>query len=110
MTSTKDDELGPLLKQVFANTQKRPAAKLVKTLMELAGAANDEHTVVTAIELAAAEADRNEPHRFDAIDALLSGIRRNQHAKDILGKDSMARLQQLGDQMRRTSRRTTAPT
>ena len=63
--------------------------------MELAGAANDEHTVVTAIDLAAAEADRNGPNRFDAIDALLSGIRRNQHSKDILGKDSMARLEQL---------------
>ena len=63
--------------------------------MELAGAANDEHTVVTAIDLAAAEADRDGPHRFDAIDALLSGIRRNQHSKTMLGKDSMARLEQL---------------
>jgi putative membrane-bound dehydrogenase-like protein len=95
MSSTNDDELGPLLKQVFANTQKKPAAKLVKNLMELAGAANDERTVVTAIDLASAEADRGGPHRFDAIDALLSGIRRNQHSKDVLGKDSMARLARL---------------
>ena len=95
MSSTKDNELGPLLKQIFANKQTKPNPKAVKTLMELAGAANDEHTVVTAFDLATAEADREGPHRFDAIDSLLSGIRRNQHSKNILGKDSMARLEQL---------------
>ena len=108
MTSIKDDELGPLLKQVFANSKKKPTAKVVKTLMELAGAANDERTVVTAIDLASTAADRNGRNRFDAIDALLSGIRRNQHAKDILGKDSLARLEQLQPNAS-TSRRTTAP-
>lgn len=95
LSSTKDDEIGPLLKQVFYITKNKPAPKLVKTLMELAGAAPDEHAIVTAIDLAAAEADRKSPHRFDAIDALLSGIRRNQHSKTILGKDSTARLQKL---------------
>jgi putative membrane-bound dehydrogenase-like protein len=95
MSSTKDDELGPLLKQIFANKQTEPKSTAVKTLMELAGAANDEHTVVTAFDLATAEADREGPHRFDAIDALLSGIHRNRHSKNILGKDALARLDQL---------------
>src|SRR4051812_35435466 len=95
MSSIKDDELGPLLRQVFANTQKKPSAKVVKTLMELAGAANDKQTVVTAFDLATAEADRERPPRFDAIDSLLAGIRRNRNSKSILGKDALARLDQL---------------
>ena len=97
MSSVTDDELGPLLKQVFTNSQKKPALKLVKSLMELAGVANDEQTFITAVELAAAEADRNEPDRFVAIDALLSGLRRNSHSKDVLSKDSVARLQTLAE-------------
>jgi putative heme-binding domain-containing protein len=95
MSSTNDNELGPLLKHVFANKRQKPSAKAVKSLMELAGVANDERTLVTAIDLAAAAADREGPNRFVEINALLSGIRRNQHSKDILGKDSMARLQKL---------------
>jgi putative heme-binding domain-containing protein len=95
MSSTSDAEVGALLKQVFFLTKNKPTPKLVKTLMELAGAANDEPTVVTAIDLASIAADNAGPNRFDAVDALLSGIRRNQHAKEILGKDSMARLEKL---------------
>ena len=95
MSSTTDDELGPLLKQVYANNREKPSAKVVKNLMELAGVANDERTLVTAIDLATAEAGRDGPDRFVAIDALLSGIRRNQHSKSVLGKDSMALLQKL---------------
>lgn len=97
MSSTQDDELGPLLTQVFAARQKKPAAQCVKALMELAGAANSERTLVTAIDIAAAEADQSRADRFKAIDALLSGIRRNQHSKEILGKDSISRLEKLAN-------------
>ncbi len=95
MTSINDDELGSLLKQVFAHPETKPESKLVKGLMELAGAANDEHTLITALDLAIAEADRAETDRFNAIDAILSGLRRNQHSKDVLSKASITRLQQL---------------
>lgn len=97
MSSVKVEEIGPLLQEVFADPQKKPSPKLVKSLMELAGVANNEHTFITAIELAAAEADRNEPDRFNAIDSLLSGLRRNSHSKDVLSKGSVARLQKLAD-------------
>ena len=110
MSSVKDDEIGPLLKQVFANSQKKPSPKVVKSLMELAGAANDEHTFVTAIDLATAEADRNEPDRFDAIDALLSGLRRNPHSKDILEQRLDRTTCRSLPTNASASRKTTAPT
>jgi putative membrane-bound dehydrogenase-like protein len=97
MSSTKDDELGPLLKQVIAVAHGKPSPALTKGLMELAGAANSERTLVTAIDLAAAQAEQHSPNRFEAVDSLLSGLRRNQHSKEMLGKDSISRLEKLAN-------------
>jgi putative membrane-bound dehydrogenase-like protein len=108
MSSVKDGELSSLLSRTFAQPLAKPESKLVKNLMEMAGAASDEHTVATAIQLATAEAERNEPGRFDAIEALLAGLRRNPHATTIVNSSSAVRLRQLADQCARIANDDTA--
>ncbi len=104
MSSVNDEQLGPLLQQVLAKPQSRPTANLVKNLMELAGAASDERTLATAIDLAAAQAERKESNRFDAIDAFLSGLHRNPRSMDVLNKDSVKRLRHLTDECARIAK------
>src|SRR6185369_9342436 len=62
------------------------------------GAAGDEPTLVTAVGIATNVAEHDEPGRFGAIEALLSGLQRNPHAGDVLGKEATGRLQKLASE------------
>lgn len=95
MSSVNDAELDSLIKEAFADTRGPLHPLAAKSLMELAGAASEPRTVATATGLAVAQGERNEPDRFDAIEALLAGLRRNSHQNTILSKDAIARLDQL---------------
>jgi putative membrane-bound dehydrogenase-like protein len=96
MCSIKDDEIGMLLQDVFARRELNRTT-LVKKLMELAGAANNKASIDLAVSLATAETGRHEPDRFVAIEALLSGLRRNQHASDLLTSEAKKQLQQVAE-------------
>jgi putative membrane-bound dehydrogenase-like protein len=95
ISSVKGDELGDLLKQVFALPESKRNPNLTKSLMELAGTDSDSQTIATAMKVASADAARSQPGRYEAIDALLSGIRRNSRAKYALNAESRQRLDEL---------------
>ncbi|HVT26585.1 MAG TPA: PVC-type heme-binding CxxCH protein, partial [Lacipirellulaceae bacterium] len=101
MSSITDSQLGGLLNEVFNRSQANAKAKLAARLMEMAGASNDENTVATAVRLAAAEAEGQEANRFDAIESLLAGLRRNPDASSFVGRYTDARLRRLADQCTR---------
>ncbi len=95
-TSVNDDELGPLLQLVLAKPEELPS-DLVNRLLELAGSATNERAVATAIDFAANQAAGAKSNRFDALESLLAGLRRNPHKTNVLTGNSAPRLQQLSE-------------
>ena len=77
LTSTKDDELGELIRRIDAEFRNETPAALLVQLAELAGTSGDGAAVQAAIDGAAAAARANRPHRFSALAALLSGFGRS---------------------------------
>jgi putative membrane-bound dehydrogenase-like protein len=104
MSAVKDNELGPLLKKVFAVGGGTPQPNVVKNLMQLAGTAENKGALDTAIDLAATAAEGSGPDRFDAIEALLAGLRRSKSWSEVVSRDSVARLKRLTEECVRTAK------
>ncbi|HEX5470465.1 MAG TPA: HEAT repeat domain-containing protein, partial [Lacipirellulaceae bacterium] len=98
LSSVNDDELATLIDNVFAQFGGNKESPLIRNMMELAGASGNQRTLAIAIELAASAAQRNEPRRFDAVEALVEGLRRNQGAMDDAKRNASDKLRRLADQ------------